>query len=147
MTVVLGISLVVLGLALWIAAGLLPVFRLQSRGRGSTDATLDLTWMGVVKLRRRLIGGITGARLGRDSAQVELATRDGWVPLALPKVKPQLTPAQLTGIIDHYAKETAPPKVLALPLRDRLSTMVAFALLFPLGTICVFAGALLATRA
>ena len=147
MTVVLGISLVVLGLALWVAAGLLPVLRLQGRGRGSTDALLDLTWMGVVKLRRRPISGITGARVTRDSAQIELATRDGWVTVALPKVKPQLTPAQLAGIIDHYAKESAPPKMLALPLRDRLSTMVTFALLFPLGTICVFAGALLAIRA
>ena len=146
MTAALGVFLIVLGLLLWVAAGLLPVLRLQSRARGTTDATLDLTWMGALKLRQRPIAGITGARVARDSRQVELATRDGWVPLALTKAKAQLTTDQLARVIDHYAKEGGPPKVLTLPLKDRMTTMVTFGLLFPLGTMSVFAGAVLALR-
>lgn len=152
MSTFLGVSLILLGLSLWVAAGLLPVLRLHSRGRGATDATLDLTWMGALKLRQRPISGITGARvtrdplIARDEARVELATREGWVPLILPKTRPQLTPSQLAGIIDRYAKEGAPPKLLSLPLKDRMTTMITFALLFPLGTICLFAGSLLAIR-
>jgi hypothetical protein len=145
-TTVLGIALILLGVILWIAAGLLPVLRLRSRGRGVADATVDLTWMGVLRFRQRPIIGITGARVAPGVADVELATREGWILLGLPKGRPQLTVDQLAVIIDHYAQQGPPPRALALPLKDRMATMVTFALLFPLGTICVFAGVLLAAR-
>lgn len=147
MTTVLGVSLILLGLTLWVAAGLLPVLRLESRGRGTTDATLALTWMGVLRLRQRPIHGITGARVAPGADQiVELSTPEGWVPLPAPRAKPQLPPAQLASLIARYAKEGAPPKMLTLPLKDRMSTMVTFGVLFPIGTMSVFTGILLAIR-
>ena len=150
MDVVLGTFLIMLGVLLWVTAGLLPVLKLRTRGHGTAEVALDLTWMGVLKLHQRVIGGVTGARTARDpedpsQLHIEIATASGWSPLALPKVKQQLTPTQLCGIIDRYAKEGG-PKTLPLPLRDRMSMMVSFALLFPLGTISLFAGALLAIK-
>ena len=90
MTTVLGISLILLRLILWVTAGLLPVLRLQSRDRGTTDAALELTWMGMLRLRQRPIHGITGARIAPGADQiVELSTPEGWVPLPAPRAKPQ----------------------------------------------------------
>ncbi len=146
MTTVLGISLILLGLILWVTAGLLPVLRLQSRDRGTTDAALELTWMGTVRLHRRSIPGVTGARVTPGTAQIELSTREDWVPLPVPRAKPQLPPAQFASLITRYAKEGAPPKVLTLPLKDRMSTLITFGVLFPLGTMSIFSGVLLAIR-
>ena len=58
-------------------------------------------------------------------------------------MRQQLTPEQLGGLIERYIEVGGTPN-LSLPLRDRMSMMINFALFFPLGTVSIFAGALLA---
>ncbi len=68
------------------------------------------------------------------------------MPLPASKAKPQLPPTTFANLIARYAREGAPPKVLALPLKDRMSTLITFGVFFPLGTISIFSGVLLAIR-
>jgi hypothetical protein len=152
MSVIAGALLVILGVALWLAAGLVPVLRMVASSNGTTpndtaDLTLYLTWMGVIRLRERAIGRVKGARITRSAEgpaaeEVLLATDEGWQTFTLPKMKQQLSPAQLSRIIDRYAKVGGPP-ALSLPLKDRMAMMVTFALLFPLGTVSFLAGSLM----
>ena len=155
MHIVIGGLLVVLGVGLWLAAGLVPVLRMVSGSNGTApegtaDLTLYLTWMGVLRLNRREIGRVKGARIARtvdagDPIIIELLTPEGQLPLTLPKMKQQLSPAQLSQIIDRYAKVGGPP-ALSLPLKDRMSMLMTFALLFPLGTISFLTGAVIAIK-
>ena len=155
MHIVMGGLLVILGVGLWLAAGLVPVLRMVSASngtapQGTADLTLYLTWMGVLRLNRREIGRVKGARVARtadpgDPIIIELLTEKGQLPFTLPKMKQQLSPTQLSGIIDRYAKVGGPP-ALSLPLKDRMSMLMTFALLFPLGTISFLAGAMIAIK-
>ncbi len=155
MHIVMGGLLVILGIGLWLAAGLVPVLRMVSASngtapQGTADLTLYLTWMGVLRLNRREIGRVKGARAAPSAqpgapAVIELATQDGYLPLKLPKMKQQLSPTQLSGIIDRYAKVGGPP-ALSLPLKDRMTMLMTFALLFPLGTISFLTGAAIAIK-
>ena len=148
MHLILGTFLEILGLGLWLAAGLVPVLRMATIRRGSAEVSLYLTWMGIIRLHRRSFGPVKDARTVRlpenpDESIIELATEDGWKPLPHPRMRQQLTPEQLGGLIERYIEVGGTPN-LSLPLRDRMSMMINFALFFPLGTVSIFAGALLA---
>lgn len=149
MNSVLGMLLVLFGFALWVLAGILPVLRLL-RENGRVNASLDTTWMGVFTLSRHPIPDVRGARLVADPGNLarkrpELNIADEWHPLNVMPAPSQATWARLTPIIDHFARHDGPPK-LVLPLRDRMSTMLGFALLFSLGTVSAFSGLLIILR-
>ena len=155
MSMVTGVLLIVLGVALWLAAGLVPVLRMVTSAngtapQGTADLTLYQTWMGVIRLNQRFIGRVKGARTVRSPdhparMEVQLSTGEGWQPFALPRMKQQLSPSQLSQIIDRYAKVGGPP-ALSLPLKDRMTMLITFGLLFPLGTVSIVAGVMLAIR-
>ncbi len=151
MSGVLGLSMVLLGIGLWAAGGLLPVLRL-TRHQDRVDAILELTWMGALMLKRRDFPDVKAARLSRDPTatsekeRLELQYELGWEPIVLPVALPHIAPHQLVGIISHYIQHGGPP-TLTLPLRTRLSVMIGFTVLFPLGTVSFLTGVSLLLQA
>ncbi len=149
MNLILGMLMVILGFALWALAGILPVLRLRREGK-RVDVLLETTWMGVATLSRTSIPDVRGARMVRDPLEPgrmhpELHVADQWRPIAVRPAPSQDSWARLIPIVDHYAKHDG-PRTLVLPLRERMHLMLGFALLFPLGTVSVFAGLLLILR-
>ena len=146
-----GLSMVLLGIGLWIAGGLLPVLRLR-RQQNRVDATLELTWMGALMLKRRDFPEVKAVRLRRDPTatsekeRLELQCELGWEPIVLPIALPHIAPHHLVGIISHYIQHGGPP-TLTLPLRTRLSVMIGFTVLFPLGTVSFLTGVSLLLQA
>jgi hypothetical protein len=139
-----------LGVVLWLIAGLLPVLRLRSLELGLAEVTVQTTWMGVAVLKQHLLAHATGARVKQTPPElggthIELFTDEGQIPIHIRSRGGQTSPAYLSRIVDHYAKNGG-PRVLVLPLRSRLSLMLRFALLFPLGTASLFIGGLLLAR-
>jgi hypothetical protein len=53
--------------------------------------------------------------------------------------------ARLAQVVDRFATDPQVPAT-RLPLRGRMHLMLGFAVLFPLGTVAIFAGALLLAR-
>ncbi len=150
MTTLLAVLLILLGIFLWIAAGLLPVLQLQRSGRDAAKVTLQLTWMGAFNLWEHAIDGVKGARAARvldhpQQTRVELLTREGVVPLTRGYIQMLGSPKRLARGIHRFATDTHVPET-SLPLRGRMSVMVGFALLFPLGTISLLVGMLMLQR-
>ncbi len=102
--------------------------------------------MGVVRLRQRSIPGVTGARVTPGTSQVELSTREAGYPAAGLQGQAATAPNHVRQPHRAVCQRGAPPKVLALPLKDRMSTLITFGVFFPLGTISIFSGVLLAIR-
>lgn len=144
MSGLVGLLMVLLGIGLWIAGGLLPVLRL-TRHQDRVDAILELTWMGALTLKRRSFSDVKAVRLTRDPAatsgqeRLELQCAQGWEPVVLPVALPHIAPRQLVDVINHYVKHAGPP-ILTLPLRTRLSVMIGFTVLFPIGTVSFLMG-------
>lgn len=146
---VLGGLLVLLGVSLWVLAGLLPTLKLDRDADGTVSITPQLTWMGALVLWQQRIPDVQGARLARDPEQadrsrVELLTPKGRVPLT-GAYTGSTTPERLSRVIDRFAHDSQVPPA-RLPLRGRMSLMLTFGILFPLGTICMVAGVALLFR-
>jgi hypothetical protein len=149
MDVLLAVLLILLGLALWVLAGLLPVLGLQRDDGGRSTIVPQLTWMGAVVLWQQQIRDVTGARVGLDPEntsreRVELVTPKGRVPLTGPFGR-GLAPARLAHIIDRFAEDEKIPTA-RLPLFGRMRVMLGFGILFPLGTASLFVAVLLLLR-
>ncbi len=150
MNLLLGLLLIFLGVSLWTVSGLLPILKLERRADKTANISLQLTWMGVLILWQRAVESVKGARLGRDPAdpqqpQVHVSTSDGWVTL-ISSSTPLTTPsAHLAQVIDRFARDPQLPAT-RLPLRGRMSLMLGFAMLFPLGTVALLVGAMLIAR-
>ena len=139
MHILIGVLLILLALVLWLFAGLLPVVRLRHAPGVGVEVSLETTWMGVVTLARRTVRHVQGARLVRDPAnarrvRVEVAVPEGWTALTSRSLRSDTPQARVVQIIDRFAKEGRGPEV-ALPLIGRMTLMLRFALLFPLGTV------------
>jgi hypothetical protein len=145
--------LALLGLALWVFAGLLPVARIL-RGDGDTVSVgLVITWMGSLALSNRQIDGVRGARLAQDpdaspvagrKSTVELRINGEWQELAIRFTQDATARAQFVRLLQQYLKAGG-PRVLALPLRGRMNTMKRFLVFFPLGTASLYTSILLIT--
>lgn len=150
MTIVVGLLSILLGLVLWLLAGLLPVIRLWRIPGAGVKVSLDTTWMGVITLVSRTASHVQGARLIRDPGnehrvRVEIAVPEGWTALTPRPFGSDAPRARVAQIIDRFAKEARIPPT-TLPLMSRLNLMLRFALLFPLGTVSMFIGALTIAR-
>ena len=153
MTIVLGAMLALLGVALWVLAGLLPVARILRGDGGTVSVGLVTTWMGSLTFSNHQIDGVRGARLaqGADSARnagrkskIELKVNGKWQELAIRFTRDATAKAQFVGLLQQYLKAGGPP-VLALPLRGRMNMMKRFLVFFALGTVGLFTGILLIT--
>ena len=155
MTIVYGVMLALLGVALWVFAGLLPVARiLRTRNKGSASVQLRTTWMGTITLSVSQVDGVLGARIAQDpdaarnagrKSKVELKVDGRWQELATRFTQDATAKAQFAVILQQYLKSGG-PRVLALPLRGRTNMMKRFLLFFPLGTASIFTGILLITQ-
>jgi len=168
-TIVYGVMLALLGVALWVFAGLLPVARILRGDKDSVSVGLVITWMGSLALSNRQIDGVRGARLaqdpdtarsaGRDAgrnagcsagcsagrkSKVELKTNGEWQELVIRFTQDATAKAQFVRLLQQYLKAGG-PRVLALPLRGRMNMMKRFLVFFPLGTASIFTGILLIT--
>ncbi len=150
MTILLATLLLILGLMLWLVAGLLPVVKL--RGSDSTvDLTVQTTWMGALRLNQRDIPNVGDARFTQDpnsrfGGQIQIKCDGPWQPLNVEFAPEAAMKAQLAEIIHRFVSQGGPP-VLTLPMRGRMNLMIGFAIFFPLGTVSIFAAALLLTNA
>lgn len=150
MNVLLGVLLIVLGIVVWGLAGLLPVLHLSRAESGEAKVGLTLTWMGAISLQRRIIASVQGAEAAADPgnpsrARIELLTPAGRVPLQERYTHSAVSAAKLAQVVDRFARKTYIPGA-QLPLTSRLNLMLRFTLLFPLGTVSVFAGLLTLLR-
>jgi len=145
--------LALLGLALWVLGGLLPVGRILRGDKDTVDLGLVITWMGSLTLSNRQIDGVRGARLAQDpdaarsagrKSKVELRINGEWQELAIRFTQDATARAQFVGLLQQYLKAGG-PHVLALPLRGRMNTMKRFLVFFPLGTASLYTGILLIT--
>jgi len=154
-TIVCGVMLTLLGVALWVFAGLLPVARILRGDKGTVSVGLVTTWMGSLTLSNRRIDGVRGARLAQDldtardagrsagrKSRVELKVNGRWQELAIRFTQDAAAKAQFVGLLQQYLKAGG-PRVLALPMRGRMNMMKRFLVFFPLGTASVYAGILL----
>jgi len=141
--------LALLGVALWVFAGLLPVARILRGDWDTVSVGLVTTWMGSLALSSRQIDGVRGARLAQDpdtprKSKVELKINGEWQELAIRFTQDATAKAQFVGLLQQYLKAGG-PRVLALPLRGRMNMMKRFLAFFPLGTVSLFTGILLIT--
>ncbi|MCJ7548270.1 MAG: hypothetical protein MUQ30_01135 [Anaerolineae bacterium] len=157
MTIVFGVMLALLGVALWVFAGLLPVARILRGDKDTVSVGLVTTWMGSLALSSRQIDGVRGARLAPDpdaarkagrsagrKSKVELRVNGEWQELAIRFTQDATAKAQFVGLLQQYLKAGG-PRVLALPLRGRMNMMKRFLVFFPLGTASIFTSILLIT--
>ncbi len=73
MTIVFGMMLALLGVALWVFAGLLPVARILRAGnKGAASVQLRTTWMGTITLSTRQVDGVRIPRDARAADTIEL---------------------------------------------------------------------------
>ena len=153
MTIVFGVMLALLGVALWVFAGLLPVARILRGDNDTVSVGLVITWMGSLAFSNHQIDGVRGARLASDpdtarnaghKSKVELKVNGEWQELGIRFTQDTAAKAQFVGLLQQYLKEGG-PRVLALPLRGRMNMMKRFLLFFPLGTASVFTAILLIT--
>jgi hypothetical protein len=153
-TIVYGVMLTLLGVALWVFAGLLPVARILRTGdKRAASVQLRTTWMGTITLSVSQVDGVRGARIapGPDAAsnagpksKIELKVDGEWQELAIRFTQDAVAKAQFVGLLQQYLKAGG-PRVLALPLRGRMNMMKRFLIFFPLGTASIFTGILLIT--
>ena len=145
--------LALLGVALWVFAGLLPVARILRGDKDTVSVGLVTTWMGSITFSNRRIDGVRGARLAQDpdtardagrKSKVELKNNGEWQELAIRFTQDATAKAQFVGLLQQYLKAGG-PRVLALPLRGRINMMKRFLAFFPLGTVSLFTGILLIT--
>lgn len=149
MDFVLAALLILLGVSLWVLAGLLPILKLEREDSSTTIITPQLTWMGAFTLWQQRIIDVRGATLVTDPTEpersrVELQTSAGRIPLTGPYAR-GLAPARMAQIIDCFAHDHKIPPG-QLPLRGRMHLMIGFAIFFPLGTAAIFFAVLLLLR-
>jgi len=142
MTIALGVVLALVGLALWLYAGVLPVARVLRAEKGSANLDMTVTWMGMVTLTRRAVAGVKGIRVATDRDVIEVKVADSWQDLAIRFTKDATALGQFVALLQQYLK-VGGPQVLPLPLRGRQRMMTRFIALFPLGTISLYAGIVL----
>lgn len=150
MTVLLALLLVILGLLLWIVAGLLPI-AIVRKAEDGVDLDLATTWMGWIRLSRREVTNVHDARFVQDpnarpQSQVQIKRNAHWERLAVGFPPEAASQSQLAEIIRRYLKFDGPP-ALSMPMRSRLSLMIGFAVFFPMGTVSLFTGVLLLSGA
>ena len=145
--------LALLGVALWVFAGLLPVARILRGDNDTVSVGLVITWMGSLAFSNHQIDGVRGARLAQDpdaarvagrKSRLELKVNGEWQELAIRFTQDTAAKAQFVGLLQQYLKAGG-PRVLALPLRGRMNMMKRFLVFFPLGTASVFTAILLIT--
>lgn len=148
--VIWGIGLVILGLGLWLVAGLLKVLDLRRVEPHRLDVRVRTTWMGTLTLRRRVIRGVHGARYrthGADdrSGRIELLADGAWVPLETRYLVRNPALRRIAEVIQMFVEDGTTPR-LSLPTRGRMQVMLIFAALFPLGTVSFILGVMQALR-
>jgi len=146
--------LALLGVALWVFAGLLPVARILRTGnKGAASVQLRTTWMGTITLSVSQVDGVRGARIAQDpgaprnagrKSKVELKVDGRWQELAIRFTQDATAKGQFVRLLQQYLRAGG-PRVLALPLRGRMNVMKRFLVFFPLGTASVYVGILLIT--
>jgi hypothetical protein len=146
MTLLLSALLIVLGLLLWLTAGILPIVKL-SDADATVTLTLENTWMGAITVSRRIVEGVRDARFIQDpnirrGGQVQIRRTGAWEPLSVGLLPDTPLQAQLAKIIRHFVRHGGPAQ-LRFPMRSRLNLMIGFAVFFPLGTISIFTAILL----
>ena len=147
--IIWGIGLLILGLGLWLVAGLLKVLDLVRVEPHRVDVRVRTTWMGAFTLRQRIIRGVHGARYrlsGGDSrGRLELLADGEWVPLQTRYIAKPRTLRQIADLVGVFVEDGETPR-LSLPTRGRMPVMLTFGLLFPLGTVSFVIGVMQVIR-
>ncbi len=148
--VVGGIGLIILGLGLWFLSGLLNVLDLLRVEPHRLDMQIRTTWMGAFTIRRRVIRGVQGVQYrtrGGDvrAGRIELLADGEWVPLETGAILRNPALRRVAEVIQLFVEDGRTPR-LTLPTRGRMQVMLAFAALFPLGTVSFIVGVLQVLR-